>query len=161
NGNWRYEIARSPTDRTPFLAMKSWVTDDAAMKVLKAANLNLDELRAKAQSRDFVPVKTGLRVKLDLSSEVMSFDSPNVVGTVEGSDPKLKDEYVIYTAHWDHLGIGEPDVSGDTIYNGAYDNASGVAAVLGIADVLAKMPTNQRPKRSSMFVFTTAEEQGL
>ena len=161
NGNWRYEIARTPTDKTPFLNMKSWATNEAATKILKGANLNLDELRAKAQNRGFVPVKTGLRVKLDLNSEMMSFDSPNVVGTVEGSDPKLKDEYVIYTAHWDHLGIGNPDASGDKIYNGAYDNASGTAAVLGIADVLAKMPTNQRPKRSAIFVFPTAEEQGL
>jgi Zn-dependent M28 family amino/carboxypeptidase len=161
NGNWRYEIARTETDKTPFLSMKSWVTNDAAAKILKGANLNLDELRAKAQSRDFIPVKTGLRVKLDLNSEMMSFDSPNVVGTVEGSDPKLKDEYVIYTAHWDHLGIGNPDASGDRIYNGAFDNASGVSAVLGIADVLAKMPAHQRPKRSVIFVFPTAEEQGL
>jgi len=161
NGSWRYEIARTPTDKTPFLNMKSWVTNDAAAKILKGANLNLDELRARAQTRDFVPVKTGLRVKLDLNSEMMSFDSPNVVGTVEGSDPQLKDEYVIYTAHWDHLGIGEPDANGDKIFNGAYDNGSGVAAVLGIADVLEKMPANQRPKRSSLFVFTTAEEQGL
>jgi Zn-dependent M28 family amino/carboxypeptidase len=161
NGSWRYEIARTQTDKTPFLNMKSWVTNDAAIKLLKGANLNLDELRKKAQSRDFMPVKTGLKVKLDLNSEMMSFDSPNVVGSVDGSDPKLKDEYVIYTAHWDHLGIGEPDASGDKIYNGAYDNASGVAAVLGIADVLAKMPDKERPKRSAMFVFTTAEEQGL
>jgi len=161
NGSWRYEIARTPTDKTPFLNMKSWVTNDAAVKLLKGANLNLDELRTKAQRRDFMPVKTGLKVKLDLNSEMMSFDSPNVVGTVDGSDPQLKDEYVIYTAHWDHLGIGEPDTSGDKIYNGAYDNASGVAAVLGIADVLAKMPAKERPKRSAMFVFTTAEEQGL
>src|SRR5688572_2971945 len=161
NGNWRYEIARTETDKTPFLPMKSWVTNDAAVKVLKGANLDLDELRAKAQSRDFVPVKTGLKVKLDLNSEMMSFDSPNVVGAVEGSDAKLKDEYVIYTAHWDHLGVGSPDASGDRIYNGAYDNASGVAAVLGIADVLAKMPAKERPKRSAIFVFPTAEEQGL
>jgi Zn-dependent M28 family amino/carboxypeptidase len=161
NGNWRYEIARTETDKAPFLSMKSWVTNDAAAKILKGANLNLDELRARAQSRDFVPVKTGLRVNLNLNSEMMSFDSPNVVGMVEGSDAKLKDEYVIYTAHWDHLGIGNPDASGDKIYNGAFDNASGVASVLGIADVLAKMPANQRPKRSAMFVFPTAEEQGL
>ena len=73
----------------------------------------------------------------------------------------LKNEYVIYTAHWDHLGVGEADKSGDTIYNGAYDNASGVAAVLGIAEVLAKMPPNKRPKRSFLFLFPTAEEQGL
>src|SRR5687768_3791052 len=98
NGNWRYELLRTDTDTTPFLSMKSWVTNEAATKILKGANLNLDELRAKAQSRDFVPVKTGLRVKLDLNSEITSFESPNVVGTVEGSDAKLKDESVIYTA---------------------------------------------------------------
>jgi Zn-dependent M28 family amino/carboxypeptidase len=80
---------------------------------------------------------------------------------VQGSDPRLASEYVIYTAHWDHLGIGEADSRGDRIYNGAYDNASGVAGVLGIAEVLAQMPRRQRPKRSFLFLFTTAEEQGL
>jgi Zn-dependent M28 family amino/carboxypeptidase len=161
NGNWRYEIARSASDTTPFLEMKSWVTNDAAAKIIKSANLDLDELRKKAQSRDFKPVNTGLRVKLDLNSEMQTFDSPNVVGIVEGSDPKLKSEYVVYSAHWDHLGIGEPDASGDKIYNGAYDNASGVSAVLGIAAVLAKTPKKDRPKRSFLFLFPTAEEQGL
>ncbi len=161
NGNWRYEIARTPDDKSPFLTMKSWVTNDTAAKMLKVANLDLDDLRAKATSRDFAPVKTGLTVKLNLKSEMQTFDSPNVVGTVEGSDAKLKNEYVVYTAHWDHLGIGEPDASGDKVYNGAYDNASGVAAVLGIADALAKMPKKQRPKRSVLFLFPTAEEQGL
>jgi hypothetical protein len=161
NGNWRYEIARSPRDRTPFLTMKSWVTDEAATRMLRSANLDIEDLRRKAATRDFTPVKTGLRVRLDLRSEMMRFDSPNVVGMVDGSDPRLRQEFVIYTAHWDHLGIGNPDTSGDRIYNGAYDNASGVSAVLGIADVLAKMPVRQRPKRSSIFVFTTAEEQGL
>ena len=161
NGNWRYEIARSPRDRTPFLTMKSWVTDEAATRILRSANLDIEDLRRKAATRDFTPVKTGLRVRLDLKSEMMRFASPNVVGMVDGSDPRLRQEFVIYTAHWDHLGIGNPDASGDRIYNGAYDNASGVSAVLGIADVLAKMPVRQRPKRSSIFVFTTAEEQGL
>lgn len=161
NGNWRYEIARTPNDKSPFLSMKSWVTNDTAAKILKVAQLDLEELRAKARSRDFTPVKTGLTVKLNLKSEMQTFDSPNVVGIVEGRDAKLKNEYVVYTAHWDHLGIGEPDASGDKIYNGAYDNASGVATVLGIADVLAKMPKKQRPKRSVLFLFPTAEEQGL
>ena len=161
NGNWRYEIARTATDKTPYLEMKSWVTDETAEKILKEAKLDLDKLRKQAQSRDFVPVKTGLSAKLNLKSELQTFDSPNVVGMVEGSDSKLKQQYVVYSAHWDHLGIGEADSKGDKIYNGAYDNASGVAAILGIAEVLAKTPKNLRPKRSFLFLFPTAEEQGL
>jgi hypothetical protein len=161
NGNWRYEIARTADDKTPFLKMKSWVTNDAAAKILKDARLDLEELRTKARTRGFKPVNTGLKVKLDLKSEMKTFDSPNVVGTVEGSDKTLKNEYIVYSAHWDHLGIGEADSEGDKIYNGAYDNASGVAAVLGIAEVLAKMPVKKRPKRSALFLFPTAEEQGL
>ncbi len=161
NGNWRYEIARTPSDRTPFLKMKSWATNDASASILKQANLDLDDLRLKAKVRGFKPVNTGLRVKLDLKSEMQTFDSPNVVGMVEGSDPKLKSEFVVYTAHWDHLGIGEADARGDKVYNGAYDNASGVSAVIGIAEALAKMTKKERPKRSAYFLFPTAEEQGL
>ena len=157
NGNWRYEIARTPTDKTPYLAMKSWMTQDAAKRMLP----DLEELMASARKRGFKPVKTGLKVKLDLKSDFKTFESPNVVGMVGGSDPKLKKEFVVYSAHWDHLGIGEPDARGDKIYNGAYDNASGVAATLGIAEVLAKMSVKERPRRSSYFLFPTAEEQGL
>lgn len=161
NGNWRYEIARTSKDKIPFLQFKSWATNETATAIMKQAGLNLEELKAKAKSRDFQPVKTGLTVKLDLKSELKTFDSPNVVGKIEGSDAKLKDEYVVFSGHWDHLGIGEPDAKGDKIYNGAYDNASGVAAILGIADVLAKMPKADRPQRSILFFFPTAEEQGL
>lgn len=161
NGSWRYEIARERGDKTPYLKIKSWVTDETAKKIMRSANLDLDDLRAKAKLRGFKPVKTGLRVKIKLKSEFKTFESPNVVGIVEGSDPRLKDEYVLYTAHWDHLGIGEADARGDTIYNGAYDNASGVAAVLGIAEALAKTPVSERPRRSFLFLFPTAEEQGL
>ena len=157
NGNWRYEIARTPKDKTPFLNVKSWMTYDAVKRMLP----NLDELMASARTRGFRPVKTGLNVKLNLKSEFKSFESPNVVGVVEGGDPKLKREYVLYTAHWDHLGIGEADATGDKIYNGAYDNASGVAATLGIAEALVKIPKKERPKRSAYFLFPTAEEQGL
>ncbi|MCV4860433.1 M28 family peptidase, partial [Escherichia coli] len=88
-------------------------------------------------------------------------ESPNVVAMIPGKDKLLRGEYVVYSAHWDHLGIGEPDAGGDRIYNGAYDNASGVAAVIGIAEALQKMPVSMRPKRSSYFLFPTAEEQGL
>ncbi|MCA1608404.1 MAG: M28 family peptidase, partial [Acidobacteria bacterium] len=148
-------------DKTPYLDLKSWVTNDAAAKILRTGNLNLDQLRTRAQRRGFEPIKTGLTIRLDLKSEMQTFDSPNVVGMVQGSDGKLKNEYVVYTAHWDHLGIGEPDASGDKIYNGAYDNASGVATVIGIAQALARTPVRQRPKRSFFFLFPTAEEQGL
>ena len=161
NGNWRYEIARTPEDQTPFLQVKSWATKETASKIIRTAGHDLDKLRISAASRNFRPFKTGLRAKISLASEIKTFDSPNVVGTIEGSDAKLKGEYVVMSAHWDHLGIGEANAAGDKIYNGAYDNASGVAAILGIADVLAKMPKNERPKRSFLFFFPTAEEQGL
>ena len=161
NGNWRYEVLRTASDKTPYLDLKSWVTGDTAKKILASGKLDLDELREKAKRRGFKPVNTGLKVKLNLKSETKASDSPNVVGIVQGSDPKLKNEYVVYTAHWDHLGIGEPDARGDKIYNGAYDNASGVAAVLGIGEAFAKTPEKNRPKRSLLFMFPTAEEQGL
>lgn len=161
NGSWRYEIARGADNRTPFLNLKAWMTEDASKKLLGRAKLDLDQLRSAAAVRGFKPVNTGIRVKIDLKSDLKTFDSPNVVGFVEGSDKYLKRQYVVYTAHWDHLGIGEADGRGDQIYNGAYDNASGVAALLGIAEALAKMPKSTRPKRSSVFLFPTAEEQGL
>jgi Zn-dependent M28 family amino/carboxypeptidase len=161
NGSWRFDIARTQTDTTPFLKFRSWVTDDAAHRLMKLAGQDLDALRTQAASRNFQPVKLGIKGKLNLKSEVKRVAAPNVVGVLEGSDPKLKSEYVVYSAHWDHLGIGAPNKDGDTIYNGALDNASGVACVLAIADSLAKLPKALRPKRSSLFLFPTAEEQGL
>lgn len=161
NGNWRYEIARTKADKTPILPVKGWVTNDLAEKVFKLAGLDLEKLKKAAQRRDFTPVRVGMTAKLDLKSEVRHLTSPNVVGVVKGSDPKLSKEYVVFSAHWDHLGIGEPDKNGDRIYNGAYDNASGVAAVLGIGEVLATMPRAERPKRSIVIFSPTAEEQGL
>src|SRR5256885_2386529 len=84
-----------------------------------------------------------------------------IVAILPGRDPKLRDEYVVYSAHWDHFGVGAPDKSGDTIYNGALDNATGVASVLEIARVLSQIPPSQRPRRSFLFLITTGEEQGL
>ena len=161
NGSWRFDIARDPSDSSPFLKFRSWFTDEAAHRMMKLAGQDLDGLRTQAASRNFQPIKLGLKAKLNLKSEVKRVAAPNVVGMLEGSDPKLKDEYVVYSAHWDHLGVGAPDKNGDTIYNGALDNASGVACVLAIADTLANLPKEQRPKRSSLFLFPTAEEQGL
>lgn len=161
NGGWRYEILREPDDRKPFLKMRAWISEAAATRLLSLAGLDLKELQNQAKHRDFRPVETGLTASIDIKSEVKRISSPNVVGIVEGSDRTLKREFVIFSGHYDHLGIGEPDSAGDKIYNGAYDNASGVAAMLGIAEVLAKTPVKQRPKRSFLFLFTTAEEQGL
>jgi Zn-dependent M28 family amino/carboxypeptidase len=161
NGSWRFDIARTSSDKTPFLKVRSWVTDDAAHRMFSLAGLNLDELRKQAASRDFKPVKMNLTASIDLNSELKRVEAPNVVAILPGSDPKLRDEYVVFTAHWDHFGVGAPDKNGDTIYNGALDNATGVASVLEIARVLSGLPAAQRPRRSFLFLITTAEEQGL
>jgi Zn-dependent M28 family amino/carboxypeptidase len=161
NGSWRFDIARAAGDRTPFLNMRSWVTNETAQKVMKLAGYELADMRAKAASRDFQPVKLNLKGKVNLKSEIKRVEAPNVVGILPGSDPKLRDEYVVYSAHWDHFGVGAPDKTGDTIYNGAVDNATGCAAILAIAEALSKLPPAQRPRRSSLFLFPTAEEQGL
>jgi Zn-dependent M28 family amino/carboxypeptidase len=161
NGAWRFDIARNAGDESPFLKVRSWVTEAAARKIMKLAGQDLDDLRAKAASRDFQPITLNLKGKINLKSEVKRVEAPNVVGILPGSDPKLRDEYVVYSAHWDHLGVGAPDTTGDTIYNGALDNATGVASVLAIAEALRKLPPTQRPRRSSLFLFSTAEEQGL
>jgi len=161
NGSWRFDIARNPGADTPFLKIRSWVTDDTARRIMKLAGQDLDSLRAKAASRDFKPLALNLRGMINLKSEVKRVQAPNVVGILPGRDPKLRDEYVVYSAHWDHLGIGAPDKNGDTIYNGALDNATGVASVLAIAEALSELPPAQRPRRSSLFLFPTAEEQGL
>jgi len=161
NGSWRFDIARTAGDKTPFLKIRSWMTDDAARRMMALAGQNLDDLRKQAASRDFKPVKLGLKVSLNLNSEVKRVEAPNVAAILPGRDPKLKDEYVVFSAHWDHLGIGAPNKNGDTIYNGALDNATGVASVIEIARILSGLPVAERPRRSIMFLIPTAEEQGL
>ena len=161
NGSWRFDIARASGDKTPFLQMRSWITDEAGHRLISLAGQNLDDLRKQAATRDFRPVKLNLTASIDLNSEVKRVAAPNVVAILPGRDPKLRDEYVVYSAHWDHFGVGAPDKSGDTIYNGALDNATGVASVLEIARVLSQLPLAQRPRRSFLFLITTGEEQGL
>lgn len=161
NGSWRYDIARGRDDRTPFLKMRSWMTDDAGRRLMRLAGQDLDALRQASMSRDFQPVKLNLKASIDIKSEVKRVESPNVVAVIPGRDPRLRDEYVIFTAHYDHLGIGAPDKTGDTIYNGAQDNATGVSAMFAIAEAILKLPQNERPRRSIMFMIPTAEEQGL
>jgi Zn-dependent M28 family amino/carboxypeptidase len=161
NGSWRFDIARNDTDTTGYLKMRSWMTDAAARRMMQLAGKNLDELRKQAASRDFQPVKLNLTTSINIKSELKRVKAPNVVGILPGRDPKLRDEYVVYSAHWDHLGLGEANKQGDNIYNGAVDNASGVSAVLAIAQALTRLPANEKPRRSILFLFPTAEEQGL
>lgn len=161
NGSWRFDIARAENDRTPFLKLRSWMTDAAARRALKLGGHDLDALRRAAASRDFQPVKLNLTASINLRSEVKRVQAPNVAAILTGRDPRLRDQYVVYSAHWDHLGIGEPNKRGDNIYNGAVDNASGVASVIEIARALKELPANERPRRSILFLIPTAEEQGL
>lgn len=138
--------------------IEGWITLDAAKKLLKLGGQDFDALKKQAATRAFKPVPLGLKASLAIHNTMRTIDSQNVVAKLEGSDPRLKDEYVVYTAHWDHFGIGAP-VNGDKIYNGAADNASGVATVLEIARAFTQ--AKPQPKRSILFLMVTAEEQGL
>ena len=121
---------------------------------------DLGELRKLAQSNDFRPVELGTRFSIELTGQVRKQDSANVVGILPGSDPKLRDQAVIFMAHHDHLGISaERNIDGDNIYNGAVDNASGTAGLLTIAKAFSALPV--KPRRSILFAAVAAEEQGL
>jgi Zn-dependent M28 family amino/carboxypeptidase len=138
--------------------IEAWITEDSARKLFELAGRNFDELKKEAVSRDFKPVPLGVKASMALKNTLRTIDSKNVVARLEGSDPAVKDEYVVYTAHWDHLGVGEP-INGDRIYNGARDNASGVAAMLEVARAFTQV--NPKRRRSILFTMVTAEEQGL
>jgi len=158
-GSWAKEqrmLPRDPKLPAP-LGFRGWITDSAATALLGQAGLNLEELRRRAASREFRPVPTGITLDVGFRNKVEHLESENVVGVVRGSDARLRNQAVALTAHWDHLGIG-PAVNGDSIYNGAEDNASGVADLLAVAHAAARRPA---PKRSLLFVFVTAEESGL
>jgi len=161
NATWRFDPAREKGDKEPFLNIRAWMTDEAAHRMFSLSGQNLDELHKQAASRDFKPVKLNLTASIDLNSELKRVEAPNVVAILTGRDLKLRREYVVFSAHWDHFGIGAADKRGHNIYNGAVDNASGVASVLEIARVLANLPAAEKPGRSILFLIPTAEEQGL
>ena len=138
--------------------VRSWITLETATKLIADSGFDFEELKKTALSKDFRPVPLTAKANFALSQKLRSFKSHNVVGKIEGSDPKLKDEWIMYTAHWDHLGKN-PDISGDNIFNGALDNASGVAAILALAHAHTKLPKATR--RSVLIMATTAEESGL
>jgi Zn-dependent M28 family amino/carboxypeptidase len=138
--------------------IRSWITLDVAKKLLADCGRSFDGLKKAAITKEFRPVALNAKASFDLKQTVRPFKSRNVVGKLEGSDPKLKDEWVLYSAHWDHLGKHD-DLPGDKIFNGAADNASGVGGLLELATAYTKM--KPAPKRSVLFIATTAEEAGL
>lgn len=144
----------------PSLKAAAWVTESVASRLFSAAGLDLAAMTRAAASRDFKPVSLGgYRLKGNISSSIRTFDTANVVAKLEGSDATLRNEAILYSAHHDHLGVGKPNDKGDTIYNGAIDNASGCAVLLEMARVWAQ--TTPAPKRSIYFAAVAAEEQGL
>jgi Zn-dependent M28 family amino/carboxypeptidase len=139
-------------------AVEGWITQEQAAALAAMAGQSLDSLKARATRDDFRPVPLGVTATVTLQNRLREVASRNLVARVAGSDAALAHEHVIYTAHWDHFGVGEP-VDGDSVYNGAADNATGTAGLLAIAKAYAAMPV--KPKRSALFLAVTAEEQGL
>src|SRR5215472_13219999 len=148
----------NPNKNMDAVSARSWITLDVAKKLFADSGQNFDALKKSAITKNFRPVVLNAEANFDIKQQVRSFKSHNVIGKLEGSDPKLNNEYVLYTAHWDHLGR-HPELQGDQIFNGAIDNASGVAGVIDIAGAFSKI--NPPPKRSVLFMATTAEEAGL
>jgi Zn-dependent M28 family amino/carboxypeptidase len=148
----------NPNKNMDAVAGRSWITLDVARRLLADCSQNFDAMKKSAVTKDFQPVTLNAKANIEIKQQIRSFKSHNVIGKLEGSDSKLRDEYVIYTAHWDHLGR-HPELQGDQIFNGAIDNASGVASVIELAAAFTKI--NPLPKRSLLFMATTAEEAGL
>ncbi len=140
------------------VSARSWITSDVAKKLFADCGQDFNALKKSAVTKDFRPVALNAKANIDIKQQIRSLKSHNLIGKLEGDDPKLRDEYIIYTAHWDHLGR-HPELQGDQIFNGAIDNASGVASVLQLAAAFTKL--NPPPKRSVLFMATTAEEAGL
>jgi hypothetical protein len=159
NRSWGGMKFSLPSDGSPQLSFRGWMTEPAVRRLCALAGKDLDALIASAHSRDFQPVPLGVRTSMSFDIEVQRTPTANVIGMLAGSDPALRDQAVVLTAHHDHLGVGNPDSTGDRIHNGAIDNASGCAQVLAIAQAFAA--TRPAPKRSVLCVFVAGEEQGL
>lgn len=154
SGSERFQLA----DRTAGTPLQGWLTEGAARRLFAAGGQDLDALRARAESKDFQAVALNARLTGEMKSKVRKVEQFNIAGMVPGTDAKLKDEAVIYSGHWDHLGKQGSDQAGvDIIYNGAVDNASGTAGLLAMAQEAVKKPA----KRTQIFLWVAAEEQGL
>jgi Zn-dependent M28 family amino/carboxypeptidase len=160
SGSWSRENfdIQKPDKNMGRVAVESWITTDRAKELFTATDQDFDALKKAAVSKDFKPVALNAKANITVRNTLREINSMNVIGKLEGSDAALKNEYVVYTAHWDHLGR-DPKLSGDQIFNGALDNASGTAALIEIAEAFTKLATP--PKRSILFLAVTAEEKGL
>ena len=160
SGSWSRENfdIQKPDKNMSRVAVESWITLDRAKELFTAGGQDFDALKKAAVTKEFKPVTLNAKANFDIKNTLREINSNNVVGKLEGSDAALKNEYVIYSAHWDHLGR-DPKLQGDQIFNGALDNASGTAALLEIAEAFTKLATP--PKRSILFLAVTAEEKGL
>jgi Zn-dependent M28 family amino/carboxypeptidase len=158
SGSWGRENfdIRNPAGPGNRVKVESWITLDRAKELLQGSNLNFDELKRAAVRKDFRPVALNAKASFHLRNTVRDVQSHNVIAKLEGSEKP--DEYVVYSAHWDHLGK-DPNLQGDQIYNGALDNASGTSAMLEIAEAFTKL--REKPRRSILFLAVTAEEKGL
>ena len=143
--SWTGEQVELPDGGERRVKVRAWTTEDAMRRLVALAGFDLDALVSKARSREFRPVPLGIRTSLDLTNTLTRGETANVLGMIPGSDPKLKEQVVVFSAHHDHFGIGKPDAKGDAIYNGAVDNATGVAQVLATAKAFMALP--QRPRR--------------
>ena len=157
--SWTGEQFELPAEGEPRVQVKSWLTEDAARRLVELGGKKLDELVEAAKKREFQPVPLGVTTSLALANKVRRVQTANVIGKIPGRDPALAEQAILYTAHHDHLGVGDPDKTGDRIYNGAFDNAVGCSEVLAIARAFKALP--QPPRRTAMFAFVAAEEQGL
>ena len=157
--SWGGQVFELPSSGEPTLRTKGWLTEDAARALVASSGKDLNELVAAARSRDFAPVSLEITTSLAFENQVERVKSANVYGIIRGRDPQLADQYVVLSAHHDHLGIGKPDARGDNIYNGALDNGAGDATVLAIAKALRALA--QPPRRSILVLFPAAEEQNL
>lgn len=157
--SWTGEQFELPAGDEPRNQVQAWVTEDTARALIAMAGMDIEQLREAAYNRDFEPVPLGITTSIAMDVALNRVTTANVLGLIPGSDPALSEEAVIYTAHHDHLGIGTPNDEGDTIYNGALDNASGVSQLLAMAKALKALP--EAPRRSTLFAFVGAEEQGL
>jgi len=158
--SWSGEQFSLPYEGGPRLEVRGWATEDASKRIAAMAGKDLAALIESAKNRNFRPVPLGVTASTAFHNEVSKKQTENVIGVLKGSDPKLSQQVVIYTAHHDHLGVKKGVKQGDdSIYNGAVDNASGVSGLLAIARAYAALP--KRPRRTIMFAAVAAEEQGL
>ena len=155
-GHERFDLI-TPDKNMGRAAVQGWLTMDAATRLLAMAGQDYQKLKAQAAGRGFKPVPLGLTASMSFTQKMRNVESQNLIAKLSGSDPALRNEYVVYTAHWDHLGIVEAK-DGDTISNGAVDNATGTAGLLAIARAMKQIPA---PDRTTLFLAVTAEEQGL